>query len=683
MNYDRTLDNLCINTIQTLALDAVKTSGGDRSAIALKMAPLLYRLWQHFLRYDPEDPLWPNRDRFVLSSGYASPLLYAILHLSGVRAVNSEYESLERPSVGLDDLKRFRRFNGKCPEHPEYRLTSGIETSCGPLGQGAAASVGMAMAGKWQASYFNRPGNDIFDYNVYSLCGDGCMMEGVSGEAASMAGHLKLSNLCWIYDAGSSAFVEKDNSSFREDVAARFVGYGWNAVRLKNLANFEEIDSVFAAFNETSDRPTLIVAGDLVSSFAPLTDELILEKKSELGFSEDVQFSVSNDARRHFRAGIGKRGRALRNEWTVKTEKFAFEYPAIANQLEKMINGQLPDDWDNELYLFESDAGVLSPWQASIKIQNAIAKKMPWYIGGSADASSLSARISIDEDDSFSSSNYGGRNIHFGVREHAMGSILNGMALCGLRPYGSDYLIFSDYERPAIRLSSFMEIPVVHIFFYDSNGEEEDDPTSQPVEQLACLRSVPGLITLRPADANEVVEAWRYIIALRRESAALVLSRQPTSVIDRTKYGSASELKKGAYVLADSSSGGPDVLLMATGVEVALCLDAYEQLKAEGIHARVVSMPSLELFERQNKVYRDHILPPEIKARVAVEQASTVGWSRYVGTEGAIIGMNAFGASAPLKEFREKYGFDPDGIVAAAKQQLGLFDSEREDRDWI
>jgi len=683
MPYDQTLDSLCVNTIRALILDAVLAAGGARPNAALEMAPAVYRLWQYFFRYDPEDPRWPNRDRFVLSASHASPLLYAVLHMAGVREVNPEYETLGRPAVGLDDIKNFKQPGGKCPGYPECRITSGVEASTGPLGQGVATSVGIAAAGQWQASYFNRPGHNIFGYDVYALCGDGCMMEGVAAEAASLAGHLKLSNLCWIYDKNHTTAEGNTAFSFTENTSDRFSGYGWNIVKVNDVENFNAIDAAFRNFKKTSDCPTLIIVENQSSKTELLRENDVLEEKSRMGFSSDECFSVSNEARRHFRAGIGKRGRALRNEWFSKKEKYCAAHPQLADNLERMLNEDLPGGWDDDLPAFNCGEEV-SARQASSKALGAIARNAPWLIGGTADLSpSASMRIDLDGEDNFSAANYKGRNIHFGVREHAMGSFLNGLALSGLRPFGSSHLVFSDYESPAVRMSAIMEIPVIHIFSYDSIDGEEDSPASQPIEQLASLRSIPGLIVFRPADANEAVEAWRFIMELRRQPTALVLSARAIPVMDRTKGAPASELRKGAYVLRDPDKGDPDVLLMAAGPETALCLEAHEQLKRKGIKSRVISMPSLELFERQNKVYRDHILPPEIKARVAVEQASTMGWDRYAGTGGAILGMNVFGSSKPFNEFRGKQKLTSEAVAAAARMQLDRSDADREDREWI
>jgi transketolase len=672
-----------INTIRTLAIDAVQTAGSGHPGTAMALAPVVYCLWQYFLRFDPEDPIWPNRDRFVLSVGHASMLLYAMLYLCGVKAVNPKYETLGTLSVTLEDIKRFRQLGSKCPGHPEYRWTSGVETTTGPLGQGVATSVGMAIAGLWQAAYFNRPGFDMFAYNVYALCGDGCMMEGVSGEAASLAGHLKLANLCWIYDNNRITIEGHTDWAFSEDVAARFIGYGWHVTRVGDANDLDMLARAFRTFHHTTDRPTLIIVDSHIAYGSPhkqdtsaahgepLGEEEVRLTKRAYGWPEDAKFHIPEGVREHFQAGIGARGRALRNAWMAKFDEYAQQYPHLADHLYKMQHRQLPDGWDTTLPTFPPDAKGIAGRDASGQVLNALAQNVPWLIGGSADlAPSTKTRLTFAGAGDFTADNRGGRNLHFGVREHAMGAILNGLSLSKVRPYGSGFLIFSDYSRPALRLSALMEIPVIYIFTHDSIGVGEDGPTHQPIEQLASLRAIPGFVTLRPADANEIVEAWRVIMQLRHEPAALVLSRQPLPVFDRTRYAPASGVAKGAYVLADARGGQPEVLLLASGSEVSLCVAAYEQLMAAGVQARVVSMPSWELFEQQSQEYRDSVIPPAVTARVAVEQASIFGWSRYVGPTGGIVAMKTFGASAPLKELQSKFGFTPDHVVAVAKEQL-------------
>jgi transketolase len=641
-------------------------------------------VWQRFLRFDPDDPIWPNRDRFVLSNGHASMLLYSMLHLCGVKAVNAKYERLGEPAVSLDDIKRFRQLDSKCPGHPEYRWTSGVETTTGPLGQGVATSVGMAIAGRCMAQYFNRPGFEMCNYDVYALCGDGCMMEGVSGEAASLAGHLRLSNLCWIYDNNRITIEGHTDLAFSEDVATRFMAYGWNVTRVGDANDLERLERALQTFKHTNDRPTLIMVDSHIAYGAPhkqdtsaahgepLGEEEIRLTKRQYHWPEDARFLVPEDVRQHFQAGMGARGQSLRQAWMAKFDAYKAQYPELADHLYRMQHRQLPEGWDTNLPTFPTDAKGLAGRDSSGQVLNALARNVPWLLGGSADlAPSTKTRLTFAEAGDCTADNSAGRNLHFGIREHAMGSILNGLSLSKMRPYGSGFLIFSDYSRPPIRLSALMEIPVIYIFTHDSIGVGEDGPTHQPIEQLASLRAIPGLITLRPADANEVVAAWRMIMQWRHEPVVLVLSRQALPTLDRTVYAPASGVVRGAYVLADAPDGKPDVLLLASGSEVSPCVQAYEQLQAEGIAVRVVSMPSWELFEQQPQEYRDSVIPPEVTARVSVEQASTFGWERYVGLSGQSIGMQTFGASAPLQELQQKFGFTVEHIVAAARAQVG------------
>jgi len=677
------LDELCINTIRTLSMDAVQQANSGHPGTPMAMAPVVYCLWQWFLRFDPNDPIWPNRDRFVLSIGHASMLLYSVLHLTGVKTVNPKYETLGELSVKLDDIKRFRQLDSKCPGHPEYRWTSGVETTTGPLGQGVATSVGMAIAERWMASYFNRSGFEMFNYNVYALCGDGDMMEGVSGEAASLAGHLKLSNLCWIYDNNRITIEGHTDWTFSDDVATRFIGYGWNVTRVGDANDLEMLERAFKTFHHTSDRPTLIIVDSHIAYGAPhkqdtsaahgepLGAEEIKLAKRAYDWPEDAKFLVPEGVREYFQEGMAQRGRELREAWMAQFHQYRAQYPELADHLYKMQHRQLPDGWDKDLPTFPADPKGVAGRDASGQVLNAVAQHLPWLIGGSADlAPSTKTRLTFAEAGDFTADSYGGRNFHFGVREHAMGAILNGLSLSKVRPYGSGFLIFSDYSRPAIRLSALMEIPVIYIFTHDSIGVGEDGPTHQPIEQLASLRTIPGLILLRPADANEVVEAWRVIMQLHHEPVALVLSRQALPTLDRGKYAPASGVAQGAYVLADTPDGRPEVLLLASGSEVSLCVRAYEQLQAESVKARVISIPSWELFEQQSQEYRESVIPPAVTARVSVEQASTFGWSQYVGGTGHSIGMKTFGASAPLKELQQKFGFTVEHVIAAAKEQL-------------
>jgi transketolase len=677
------IDEVCVNTIRTLCIDAVQQANSGHPGTPMAMAPVVYTLWQEFLRFDPADPIWPDRDRFVLSSGHASTLLYAMLHLTGVTAVDEKYERLGTPSVSLDDLKHFRQLGSKCPGHPEYHLTSGVETTTGPLGQGIATSVGMAIAALWLGGHFNRPSFELFDYHVYALCGDGCMMEGVGAEAASLAGHLKLGNLCWIYDSNHITIEGHTALAFSEDVAARFLGYGWQVLRVSDANDRDRIADALADAKRTTDRPTLIIVESHIGYGAPhkqdtsgahgepLGVEEVKLTKRRYGWPEDAKFLVPDGVREHFADKFGARGKKLREDWLALFARYRAQYPDLAEACERMQRRDLPEGWDRDIPVFPADPKGIASRDSSAHVLNAIAPRLPWLLGGAADlAPSTKTRLTFADAGDFEAGDYAARNFHFGIREHAMGSICNGLALSKLRPYGSGFLIFSDYMKAPIRLSALMELPVVYVFTHDSIGVGEDGPTHQPVEQLVGLRGVPGLIVLRPADANEVAEAWRLALAHRHQPVCLILSRQALPTLDRTCHAAASGLARGAYVLADTAGKTPEVILIATGSEVALCVEVYEKLRAEGVAARVVSMPSWELFEQQDDAYRAEVLPPAVTRRVAVEQASTLGWERYAGLRGTIIGMKTFGASAPLKELLVKFGFTPEHVYDAAKAQL-------------
>lgn len=689
------LDHLCVSVIRGLAMDAVQAANSGHPGTPVAMAPVVYALWQRILRFDPDDPIWPNRDRFVLSMGHASALLYSLLHLTGVKAVNPAYETPGEPAVSLDDLRRFRQLDSKCPGHPEYRWTSGVETTTGPLGQGLATSVGMAIAARWQAAHFNRPGYALFDHRVFALCGDGCLMEGVSGEAASLAGHWRLGNLCWVYDSNRITIEGSTALAFTEDVATRFLGYGWNVLRVADANDLDRLERAFRTFEGTTDRPTLVIVDSHIAYGVPgkedspsahgepLGAEATRGAKRFYGLDPEEQFAVPAAAVAHLRDGLGRRGRRLRDDWRERFEAYRKEYPVAASHLTLMQKRQLPDGWDRAFPTFQSGevndpkqpgrrtAAAVSGRDASGKVLNALAEHYPWLLGGSADlAPSTKTRLTFAGAGDFQADTPGGRNVHFGVREHAMGAILNGLAAGKVRAFGSGFLIFSDYGRPPIRLAALMELPVVYVFTHDSIGVGEDGPTHQPVEQLAGLRSVPNLLVFRPADANEVVEAWRHVAQLRHQPAVLVLSRQELPVLDRTRYASAAGVRRGGYVLSDPPGGDPQVLLIATGSEVSLALDAQEVLASEGVRARVVSLPCWELFEQQDQGYRQSVLPDEITARVAVEQAACFGWHRYVGRTGAVVGMRTFGASAPLKELAGRFGFTPAAVAEAARDQL-------------
>ena len=676
---DAELDQLCVNTIRTLSMDAVQAADSGHPGTPMGMAPVVYELWNRVMDFDPDDPIWPNRDRFVLSCGHASMLLYSILHLTRTKAVDPAYERLGTPTVALDDIEKFRQLDSKCPGHPEYRWTSGVETTTGPLGQGYATSVGMAMARRWLAAHFNKPGYAVFDYDVYALGGDGCMMEGVSQEAASLAGHLGLAELCWIYDNNHITIEGATDLAFSDDIATKFIGYGWNVTRVGDANDLAMLARAFATFQSERRRPTLIIVDSHIgygsrkqdtstAHGSPLGDEEIAYVKRQYGWPADAKFLVPDGVYDHFAAGLAARSKQAHAAWDHMMAAYGKEFPQLADEHARMQRRELPDGWDAELPTFKADPKGLAGRQASAQVLNALAKHVPWLIGGSADLSpSTLTRLTFDGAGDFSRTE-AGRNVHFGIREHAMAAALNGMALSKLRVFGSGFFVFSDYARPSIRLSAIMEIPVIHVFTHDSIGVGEDGPTHQPVEQLAGLRSIPGLIVLRPGDANEVVEAWRFIAEQRRHPCVLVLSRQAMPTLDRAKYAAAAGLRKGAYVLADAP--GAEVILIGTGSEVSLCVAAHEQLVAAGVKSRVVSMPSWELFEEQDAAYRDAVLPPAITARVVVEQASNFGWERYVGRTGAMIAMRTFGASAPLKELQTKFGFAPDHIVAAARAQL-------------
>jgi len=677
------LDTLSINTIRTLAMDAVQQANSGHPGAPMGLAAVTYCLWQEFLRYDPEDPKWLNRDRFVLSNGHASMLLYAMLYLAGVREVDENGQVLKTLAVPLEEIKRFRQLGSRTPGHPESHLTTGVETTTGPLGQGVGNSVGIAMASRWLAANFNRPGFEIFDFNVYAMCSDGDLMEGIGGEAASLAGHLKLSNLCWMYDHNHITLDGPADWSFSEDVATRFIGYGWNVTRVADANDLEMLARAFETFQKTADRPTLIIVDSHIGYGSPhkqdtnaahgepLGEEEVRLTKKFYGWPEDAKFLVPEGVREHFQDGIGKRGREAHAQWAKMFAEYSQKYPELAERLHRMQRRELPDGWDKKLPTFPADAKGIATRESSGKVLNVLAQNIPWLIGGSADlATSNKTALQFEGAGDFQAGNYAGRNLHFGVREHVMGASVNGLTVSGIRAFGATFFNFSDYMKPSIRLSALMEIPSIFIFTHDSIGLGEDGPTHQPIEQLAGLRAMPNLVVLRPGDANEVVEAWKIIAQLQRQPVALVLTRQALPTFDRTKYGAASGTARGAYILADAPAGKPDVILMATGSEVSLCVEAYEKLKAEGIPARVVSMPSWDIFERQDAAYKESVLPSSVTARVSVEMAATFGWERYVGLKGRTVGMHRFGASAPLKDLLKFFGFTVDAVVAEARKAI-------------
>jgi transketolase len=676
---DGDLDLLCINTIRALCMDAIQKANSGHPGTPMDIAPVAYLLWQRLLSFDPDEPIWPNRDRFVLSEGHASALLWSLLHLSQVRAVDPDYEVLGRPAVSMDDLKSFRQLGSKCPGHPEYRWTSGVEATTGPLGQGVAMSVGMAVAGQWLAARYNTDAFPLFDFNVYAQAGDGCMMEGISSEAASFAAHQRLSNLCWIYDSNRVTIEGHTDITFTEDVAARFIAYGWNVTTVADANDLPAIARAFEVFRAEYDRPTLILVHSHIGYGSPVEDspkahgeplgvEGVAQTKRFLGVPDDRDFYVPDQVYQAFGQGIGARGRERRQAWEEMLREYRSQYPELADELDRMQRRELPGGWEAALPEFPASPRGIASRDSSGQVLNQLAEAIPWLLGGSADLSpSTKTRLAFNGAGDFQAGRRAGRNFHFGVREHASAAIASGMALTKLRPFWSGFLIFSDYARGAIRLSALMEIPVVHIFTHDSIGVGEDGPTHQPVEQLASLRAMPGLLVFRPADANEVTEMWRVVAGLRHEPAVLVLSRQALPTVDRSQLSPAAGVARGGYVLADAPDGNPDVILLATGSEVQLALAARDELAAGQIAARVVSMPCWELFDRQPAEYRDQVLPPTVAARVAIEQASTLGWDRYVGDGGAIVGMHTFGASAPLKQLLTKFGFTPDRVAELAR----------------
>jgi transketolase len=678
------MDLLSINTIRTLAMDAVQKANSGHPGAPMGLAPVVYELWQKFMRYDPNDPTWANRDRFVLSAGHASMLLYATLHLVGVKQVSRDGKILDTPAISMDEIKRFRQLDSKTPGHPESHMTSGVETTTGPLGQGCGNSVGMAIASKWLGENYNKPGFEIFNFNVYTVCGDGDMMEGVACEAASLAGHLKLSNLCWIYDHNHVTLDGPAEWSFSEDVMTRFVGYGWNVTRVADANDLTMLARAYEVFEKTTDRPTLIVVDSHIGYGSPHKqdsyeahgeplgeDEVKLVKKF-YGWPEDAKFLVPDGVYDQFKNGVGKRGGEAHSAWNAKFAEYKKQFPELAEQLNLMQDGKLPKGWDKDLPNFPADPKGMATRESSGKTLNKLAQNIPWLIGGSADlAKSNKTNLTFPGAGDFYPNEYKGRNIHFGVREHVMGAAVNGMTLSKLRAYSGTFFNFSDYMRPAMRLGALGELPALYIFTHDSIGLGEDGPTHQPIEQMASFRAMPNMLVMRPGDANEVVEAYKVAMQHTDGPTILVLTRQPLPTFDRTKYGAASGVAKGAYVLADAAGGKPDVILMGTGSEVSLCMTAYEKLTAEGIKTRVVSMPSWELFEKQDAAYKESVLPASVTARVSVEMQSTLGWDRYVGPKGKMIGMHSFGSSAPIKDVLKKFKFEPETVIAAAKEALG------------
>ena len=675
------IDETCIDTIRTLAIDAVQKANSGHPGAPMALAPVAYTLWQQFLRYDPADPTWPNRDRFILSNGHASMLLYAMIHLAGIRKLDENDQVTDEPALSLTDLENFRQLDSPTPGHPEFRYTTGVEATTGPLGQGVATSVGMAIASKWQAAHFNRTDRELFDFDVYVICSDGDLMEGVSHEAASIAGHQRLGNLCWLYDNNHITIDGHTDLAYEDRVNLRFEGYGWNVTTISDANDTEQIAHALENFRSETERPTMIIVDSHIGYGSPnkvdteaahgepLGEEEVIETKRAYGWPEDAQFLVPDGVRERFDDGIGKRGAEASAAWHELFEAYSADEPEMAAQLNAMQVNGLPEGWDADLPSFEAGDKGLATRKASNKVQNAIAAKVPWLLSGSADLTN-STSVGIDDSPAFEPGDRAGRQFHYGIREHESAAISSGLSLSNLRPMWSTYLTFSDYARPAIRLSALMELPVIHVFTHDSIGLGEDGPTHQPIEQLASLRAIPGLDVIRPGDANEVSEAWRLAMDRTIHPVALILTRQDVPIIDRSKYASAEGARRGGYVLADPSSGDPDVILIATGSEVSLALEAHEELAGEGIASRVVSLPCWEVFDRQDQAYRDEVLPPAVTARVSVEQASTMGWYRYVGEEGEAIGMHTFGTSAPFADAEKKFGFSPDKVAETAKEVI-------------
>ena len=678
------IDQLCINTIRTLSIDAVQQANSGHPGAPMGLAPVVFSLWQEFLRYDPADPLWPNRDRFVLSAGHASMLLYSTLHLAGVRLVDEKGEVTKDLSVSMDDIKRFRQLGSRTPGHPESHMTTGVETTTGPLGQGVANSVGMAIAGEWLAANFNQPGFELFNFRVYSICGDGDLMEGVAAEAASLAGHLGLGNLCWIYDNNRVTLDGPASWSFSEDMMTRFVGYGWNVTRVADANDLLQLSRAYKTFLSTTDKPTLIVVDSHIGYGSPnkqdsyeahgepLGEAEVKLVKENYGWPVDAKFLVPEGVYQEFQNGVGARGADARKAWHALFAEYAKKYPELAARLAKMQKRELPEGWDNNLPVFPADPKGMATRESSGKVLNVLAQHIPWLMGGSADlAKSNKTNLTFEGAGDFLTHEFQGRNIHFGVREHGMGAAINGLTLTGLRGFSATFFNFSDYMRASMRLAALMEIPVLFIFTHDSIGLGEDGPTHQPIEQLAAFRAMPNMLVFRPGDANEVTESYKIAMRQTHRPSTLVFSRQAIPTLDRTKFASASGAAKGAYVVADADGGKPDVILMSTGTELQHCMAAWEKLKAEGIKARVVSMPCWQIFEEQDAAYKESVLPAAVTARVSIEMAATLGWDRYVGPKGVMIGMHSFGASAPLKDLLKKFGFEPENVVAAAKKLLG------------
>lgn len=674
------IEKLAIDTIRTLSMDAVQAANSGHPGTPMALAPVAFQLWADTMQYDPAEPLWPNRDRFVLSCGHASMLLYSMIHLAGVKDLDESGQVVDRPAITLDNIKNFRQLHSPCAGHPEFGEAAGIETTTGPLGQGVSNSVGMAIASKWLGATYNKPGFDLFDFDTYALCSDGDLMEGVACEAASIAGHLKLSNLCWLYDDNRITIEGDTDLAFTEDVARRFEGLGWNTVHVDDANDLDALAKAIGAFKACDDKPTLIVIRSIIgygspnkadthgAHGAPLGEDEIKLTKQAYGWPESEKFLVPEEVLEYFQQSMGQRGAAASAKWQEAFKQYKADFAEEGRQLESLLAGDLPENWDAGLTEFPADEKGLATRVSSGKVLNMLAPNFPWLIGGSADLAPSTMTLLNGEAD-FGASDYSGRNMHFGIREHGMAAVLNGMSLAGLRPYGATFFVFTDYLRPSMRLSSLMHQPVLYVLTHDSIGLGEDGPTHQPVEHLAACRAIPGVYVFRPGDANEVAESYRAIMNLKDHPAALVLSRQNVPTLDRTKLAPASHAAKGGYVLSDCE-GEPEVLLIGTGTELQLCMKAQAELTAAGVKARVVSMPCQELFDDQLPEYRESVLPRACTVRIACEAGIRQCWDKYLGTDGHFVGMSSFGASAPFKQLFEHFKITSEQIVSLAQVAL-------------
>ena len=674
------IQNLAVDTIRALSMDAVQTANSGHPGTPMALAPIAYQLFNHTMNYDPAQPLWPNRDRFILSCGHASMLLYSVLHLSGVKATDKSGKVLDELSIKLEDIKNFRQIGSVCAGHPEYVEAAGIETTTGPLGAGVSNSVGMAMAEKWLKTTYNTDAHTLFNYNVYAVCSDGDLMEGVSCEAASIAGHLRLDNLCWIYDDNHITIEGDTELAFSEDVGTRFKGLGWNVLHVDDANDLDALQKALAKFQACHDRPTLIIVKSVIGWGAPNKqnthgahgaplgwDEVELAKKN-YGLPENEKFYVPEGVHDHFASNIGTRGAERYQQWQEVWKKYQSDNPEKGAQLQGMFDGKLPEGWDKDIPVFEADAKGDATRNSSGKVLNAIAKNVPFMIGGSADlAPSTKTELKFEGAGDFLPRQYAGRNLHFGIREHAMAGIINGLSLSKLRAYGATFFVFTDYMRGGMRLSSIMHQPVLYILTHDSIGVGEDGPTHQPIEHLTACRAIPGLHVFRPGDANEVAECYRTAMQINDRPAAFVLSRQNMPTLDRSQLASASGCAKGAYILSDCD-GTPDVILMGSGSELHLCVEAAEKLSADGKNVRVVSMPCMELFAEQDQSYRDEILPPSVTNRVAIEAGIRMSWDQWLGLDGKFIGMNTYGSSGPYDKVYEQFGISADALAKAATE---------------